>query len=148
MRFNFLPLLRLIIGLILLVSGLEKTISSYQNFLFVIQAYHFLPSAVQEFAAKFLPWAELITGLLLILGLYTEFAVRMAFSLFAIFIIVVAQALIRGLSLEECGCFGKLISLPPHIVIMMDLTIFICLAFMQKYIQKTSAFSIDQNFKK
>ena len=104
-------LLRIIIGSIFIVSGLGKLLSSYQNFLYVVQAYQLLPSWGEVLVAHIFPWIELIVGVFVLLGLWTIWGLRGAMVLFGVFVVVVGQALIRGLSLASCGCFGEWIHL-------------------------------------
>src|SRR5580704_16918843 len=120
MRIPMWVLLRLIIGSIFLVSSLGKLFSPYQNFLYVIQAYQLLPSWAETFTAQVFPWIELMVGVFVLLGLWTAWALKGAGTLFGIFIVVVGQALIRGLPLENCGCFGEWVHLKPQTVIVMD----------------------------
>ena len=58
-------IIRIIIGSIFLVSGLEKLLSPYQNFLYAIQAYQFLPSWAEVLSAQIFPWIELLAGVFL-----------------------------------------------------------------------------------
>ena len=53
----------------------------------------------------FLPWLELMTGLLLITGKWVKGALLIYSVLLVIFIIALVQALIRGLDIS-CGCFS------------------------------------------
>ena len=116
----FFLAVRFFIGLLLIVTGTEKLLSPYQNFLYVVQGYQFLPSAGEEVVARIFPWIELFVGLFLVLGLWLEVALRGAAVLFLIFIIIVGQALIRKLPISECGCFGQLLSFPLPVIFMMD----------------------------
>ncbi len=82
--------------------------------------YQLLPSWAEVLAAQIFPWIELIVGVFVFLGLWTSWGLRGALVLFGIFVVVVGQALIRGLPLESCGCFGEWIHLKPQTVIIMD----------------------------
>lgn len=113
-------LLRIAIGSIFIVSGLGKALSPYQNFLYVIQAYQLLPSWAETLTAQAFPWIELLVGVFVFLGLWTPWALRGAIVLFGVFVTVVGQALMRGLELENCGCFGSWIHLKPQMVILLD----------------------------
>ena len=113
-------LLRIIIGSIFIISGLGKVLSPYQNFQYVLQAYQLMPSWAEILTAQIFPWIELIVGLFVLLGLWTSWALRGALVLFGIFVVVVGQALSRGLPLENCGCFGEWVHLKPQTVIIMD----------------------------
>jgi uncharacterized membrane protein YphA (DoxX/SURF4 family) len=139
-------ILRIAIGSIFLVSGLGKLLAPYQNFLYVIQAYHFLPSGLEVWAAQIFPWIELITGVFIFLGLWLPWALRGALVLFGFFVVVVGQALIRMLPLESCGCFGEWIHLKPQTVIVLDsASILLVLLLLQNCIH-AQKFSLDSHF--
>jgi uncharacterized membrane protein YphA (DoxX/SURF4 family) len=139
-------ILRIVIGGIFLVSGLGKLLGPYQNFLYVIQAYQLLPSWAEILTAQIFPWIELLIGVFLLSGLWTSWGLRGALILFGIFVVVVGQALIRDLPLENCGCFGGWIHLKPQTVIIMD-SMCILLAFLLlRRLSHTKKFSLDSYF--
>lgn len=140
------PLLRIVVGSVLLVSGFEKAIHPYQNFLYVVQAYQILPGWAETLTAVVAPWAELMIGLFLVLGLWTMKALRWALMLFAVFIVVVAQALMRALPLEHCGCFGSWIQVTPQQIIVFDSFCFLVLMVLLRNLVKTQRFSLDERF--
>ena len=139
-------LLRIVIGSIFIVSGLGKLISPYQNFLYVIQAYQLLPSWGEVLVAQIYPWLELIVGVFVFLGLWTPWALRGALVLFCTFVVVVGQALIRGLPLENCGCFGEWIHLKPQAVIVMDSAGFLITMLLLRNFTRIKKFSLDSYF--
>src|SRR3989344_2501265 len=138
------PLLRVVIGSVLLVSGFEKAIHPYQNFLYVVQAYQMLPGWAETLTAVVAPWVELMIGLFLVLGLWTMKALRWALMLFAVFIVVVGQALLRGLPLDHCGCFGSWVQVTPQQIIVFDSFCFLVLMVLLRHSAKTRRFSLDQ----
>ena len=109
-------------GLLFVVSGFEKLIGPYQNFQFVIEQYRVIDGPQAAMAAQVLPWAELIAGAFFMLGLWTRISGAAVLGMFGIFLGAVGQALLRKLPLDECGCFGDLISIPLPVVFGMDLT--------------------------
>ena len=135
--------LRIIIGSIFLVSSLGKLLSPYQNFLYVIQAYQLLPSWGEVLVAQVFPWIEFIVGIFVVLGLWTPWALRGAVLLFGVFIFVVAQALLRGLPLESCGCFGEWIHLKPQAVIVMDSLSLLLTILLLRNLPLTKKLSLD-----
>ena len=139
-------ILRIIIGCIFLVSSLGKLLSPYQNFLYVVQAYQLLPSFAEVWVSQIFPWIELIVGVFVVLGLWTPWALRGALVLFGIFVVVVAQALIRGLPLEHCGCFGEWLHLKPQTVIVMDSVSIVLIFVLLGNIQRVQNFSLDHYF--
>ncbi len=95
---------RLILGGVLIVAGVLK-IGNLQKSAMSVRAYEMLPIWLANFFGYALPWVEIGIGALLILGV----AVRIMGALGALimlgFIIAIAQAWARGLSID-CGCFG------------------------------------------
>jgi len=141
-------ILRIIIGGIFIGSGIGKLLSPYQNFLYVIQAYQVLPSWGEVLVAQFFPWIELIVGAFVLLGLWVPWGLRGAAILFATFVVVVGQALIRGLPLENCGCFGEWIHLKPQTVIIMDSAGLLLTWAMLSKLSQVKKFSLDSYFEK
>ncbi|MBL8013366.1 MAG: DoxX family membrane protein [Candidatus Omnitrophica bacterium] len=140
--------LRIIIGLLFVVSGAEKLIWPYQNFLYVLQSYQIIPSGLDVVIAKVFPWIEFITGLLLVLGLWISCVIRLALVMFAVFILIISQALLRKLPIDECGCFGQLISLKPQHTLLMDSAFFLFLIAAVRNLTKVEIFSLDKYFRK
>lgn len=140
--------LRIFTGLLFVVSGGEKLIWPYQNFLYVLQSYELLPAGMDMIVARVFPWVEFITGILLVIGLWVPQAVRIAWTMFAVFILTIAQALVRHLPIDECGCFGQLISLKPQHTLIMDSVFFLLLWTSLKNIGKTQQWSMDKAFQK
>lgn len=138
--------LRILIGLVLLASGIEKTISPYQNFLFVIQAYNMLPSGLETAVAMILPWIELIVGIMLVTGYCVPLMLRLALLMFAMFIIVVAQALLRGLPIDQCGCFGQSIHIPPKVIVVIDSVTVLFILVLIRNAKRAAVISLDRAF--
>lgn len=140
--------IRIIIGLLFVVSGGEKLIWPFQNFLYVLQSYELFPSGVDMVIARVFPWVEFITGIMLVIGLWVPQMVKIAFTMFAVFILILAQALLRHLPIDDCGCFGQLISLKPQHTLVMDSFFFLMLGASLKNIGKTQQWSVDKAFLK
>jgi len=139
---------RILIGCVFVVSGFEKIISPYQNFLYVVQGYEFFLRPLEELIARFFPWGELILGVFMILGFWLEIILKILLAVVSSFIVILAQALLRKLDLTECGCFGNLLSFPLHITILFDAGLWILLMILIVVKQKTSIFGLDQHFSK
>jgi len=52
-----------------------------------------------------LPWIELLVGLLLASGLWRREAALVAAAMLLAFVVAVGAALVRGIDIENCGCF-------------------------------------------
>ena len=116
-------MVRVAVGLMLAVSGFEKLIGPYQNFQYVIEQYHVVSGPQAAVIAQVLPWFELVAGVFFMLGLWTDLSGAVILGLFGIFLGAVGQALVRSLPMDECGCFGDLISIPLPAVFVMDLSL-------------------------
>lgn len=145
---NLIVFSRWLIGLLLVVSGFEKAVLPYQNFVYVIQAYEIFPPSLEIIAARVVPWVELVVGTFLITGLWLKPVIRLCQGLFFTFIILISQALVRRLPLDDCGCFGQLISLPAKLTLILDMVIFVTLLVMARKMALTSRLSLDRYFEK
>lgn len=145
-KINVLVFARILIGLIFVVSGFEKIITPYQNFQYVIQAYELFPEFAEAIIARTFPWVELVTGIFLVLGLWIRPALAGAGLMLTGFLVIVGQAMIRRLPIDECGCFGEFISIPLYGVFLMDATLLVFTVLAFKNIAKTSRFSLDSLF--
>jgi uncharacterized membrane protein YphA (DoxX/SURF4 family) len=95
---------RLGLGGVLVVAATVKFADPLQAAL-AVQAYQILPVNVAEMVGYGLPLIELGLGVLLILGLGTRLSAIGAGALMTAFVVGVASAWARGLSID-CGCFG------------------------------------------
>lgn len=64
-----------------------------------------LPDSVSRLIAVAFPSLELICGVGLIIGFWRESVALLALIMSTIFVLILAQAMARGLDLN-CGCFG------------------------------------------
>ena len=97
-------LARLILGGVLLVAGALK-VGNLQKSAMAVRAYELLPTTIANFLGYVLPWLEIGLGLLLILGVAVSISGLFGAIIMFAFIIAIAQAWARGLSID-CGCFG------------------------------------------
>ncbi len=97
--------LRWLLGALLLWAAVSKLANPIE-FLGSLYAYKLpLPKLLLQTAAVALPWLELLLGLLLLIGRWTESCLISALFLFALFIAATGQAWLRGLDIS-CGCFN------------------------------------------
>jgi uncharacterized membrane protein YphA (DoxX/SURF4 family) len=95
---------RLILGVVLLVAGGIK-IGNLPKSAMAVRAYELLPVSLANFLGYTLPWIEIGLGLLLIVGVTVKISGALGALTMLAFIIAIAQAWARGLSID-CGCFG------------------------------------------
>jgi uncharacterized membrane protein YphA (DoxX/SURF4 family) len=143
---NILLALRFVMALIFVVSGFEKAVSPPENFLYLLQAYDFLPGALVRPAALVFPWIELAIGVFLTLGLWTRLALTGLLCMSGSLILVVGQAIMRRLPIESCGCFGDLVHLPLRGVIILDMAVFAGALYCSLNIAAVRRFSLDNLF--
>jgi len=105
---KFLPWIglvsRLILGGVLLAAGLLK----YQHLdksQMAVRAYEMLPIALANLIGIILPFLEIAVGVLLVIGAAVRISAIVGGVLMGAFMIGIAQAWARGLSID-CGCFG------------------------------------------
>lgn len=96
-------LLRLAVGVTFIYASYYKIIDP-TAFAKSIWYYHLVPGGLINLAALIIPWVELLAGLALILGIHYRGAVLLVNALTVVFILALASAIARGLSIE-CGCF-------------------------------------------
>ncbi len=138
------PVLRIAVGLVFVVSGLEKLLSPPANFLYVIRSYDVLPDGLARLTAVGFPWIEFLTGVFLVLGLETRFALAVALIMTMGFLGMVGQAMVRRLPLDSCGCFGDLISVPLPLIFLSDLGLAGVLAGLRRAREAASSWSLDR----
>ena len=89
---------------VLFWSGGAK-VTEPQQAVMAVQAYKILPVSVGEFVGYALPLFELALAVALLLGVATRISAIVTGALMTAFVIGVASAWARGLSID-CGCFG------------------------------------------
>ena len=97
-------LARLILGGVLLVAGaLKVTVPAVSAR--AVQAFQILPFDFAGYVGYALPVVEIAVGTLLVIGLFTRASAVVGGLLMLAFIVGIASAWARGLSID-CGCFG------------------------------------------
>lgn len=97
--------IRLAIGLFFVAAASTK-IYDPSRFLTALLAYALpLPDFFLRLTAIALPWLELFCGALLLANVWPEVARRWILLLTLVFIVITAQAMMRGLNIS-CGCIA------------------------------------------
>ena len=94
---------RIILGFVFIIASYNKILdpASFSN---NIHNFHITPAAVENLAALFIPWLELILGVFLIFGVFLEGSISLTIGLYIFFIFILSQAVFRGIDVH-CGCF-------------------------------------------
>ena len=96
--------LRLIIGGMFVYAAYDKIIHPDQ-FARIIYNYHQVPGQIINVFALLLPWVEMISGILVIVGYWHKSGTLIISGLLVMFIIALSIALAKGVNIE-CGCFS------------------------------------------
>ncbi|WP_072804231.1 MauE/DoxX family redox-associated membrane protein [Rhodococcoides yunnanense] len=94
-----------VIGAVLLVAGVPK-VGDRARMARVVRGYKLLPDAMAAVVGAVLPWAEIVLGVVLILGLAPAIGGALATALFAAFFTGLTVNLLRGRVDLDCGCFA------------------------------------------
>ena len=97
-------LARLVVGGVWIVAGALKLPDPAQS-VNAVRAYQLLPGSLVQPVGQLLPVVEIVIGLCLVLGLLTRAAAVLSSVLFVLFIVGIASAWARGITID-CGCFG------------------------------------------
>jgi uncharacterized membrane protein YphA (DoxX/SURF4 family) len=97
--------LRILVGGIFILAGIPKILDP-AAFSQTIANYQILPAALINPAAIFLPWLELVTGVMIIAGFWLKGALVIYNLLMLTFISVLIFNTMRGLDIS-CGCFSQ-----------------------------------------
>ncbi len=96
---------RLFIGGVFVGACLFK-IKDPEAFALAIATYDILPTSLINLTAVILPWLELSSGLLIIIGIKVRASALLISGMMIMFMIALAVALTRGIDMS-CGCFAS-----------------------------------------
>lgn len=138
---------RLLVGAVLVFSGFSKLLVPAEEFAMALETYRLFPLPTIMALARIIPWVELFMGVCLLLGYAVGYAGTAAAALFLAFITALGSTLMRGIPIEDCGCFGWGIPhLPPSQTILLDsILLVLCLMIV---IDKERRFSLERWFKR
>lgn len=102
---GFVLVLRLFLGSLFIFSASDKVLDP-EKFAIAVRGYKLLPVALTNLFALVLAWSELLSGILLVLGIYTRQAAAALLLMLVMFIGAIATTIIRGLAVD-CGCFSN-----------------------------------------
>ena len=95
--------IRLILGLMFVYASLDK-IADPAGFARIIYQWQVLGPVPSNLVAVTLPWVELLTGLLLIVGAWKREAAVVVAAMLVVFIVAAVFVLARGIDVDNCGC--------------------------------------------
>ena len=98
-------LLRAVVAAVFIVAAVQK-IPDPKAFARNVEYFKLLPLWAANPVAMILPWVELVTALVLLLGLWVPEAVGVFFVMSLGFEFGAIRAMVMGFPID-CGCFGK-----------------------------------------
>lgn len=96
-------LLRLALGGVFIWASIDKILHPL-DFAWKISNYRVLAPVLVNILAVVLPWIEILCGMALVVGIFTDGAVVIICLLLIIFMAAMGQAVFRGIDIG-CGCF-------------------------------------------
>ena len=96
--------IRLILGITFIWASIDK-IANPGGFALSIYNYRMLPHETINLMAIVMPWLELVTGILIIIGVFMRGSAFWIGLMLLVFIVALSSALARGLDID-CGCFS------------------------------------------
>jgi len=95
---------RILLGVIFICASLSKILNPDQ-FAQAVMNYRIVPFVSVNLFTIVLPWLELVSGIFLLVGLFSGGSIVMITLLMALFLGAIGSALLRGLDIS-CGCFS------------------------------------------
>ena len=138
-------LARLIAGAVFVYAGFLKATAPSEEFAYAIEAYEIFPPFIVTISSLTMPWIEIYIGVFLIFGLFTRISSLIMGLLFIFFELLILSAIIRGIPLVNCGCFGSAYSNSVEFELFFNLII-ICFVFLAY--KFGGNFSVDNWLKK
>jgi uncharacterized membrane protein YphA (DoxX/SURF4 family) len=96
---------RLALGVVFVYAAYTKLRNPWMLFAMTVDSYQMLPEWGVELVARWLPWLELLLGVMLILGIWARWAAVGASALLVVFVCAIVRAYKMHLGIN-CGCFG------------------------------------------
>jgi uncharacterized membrane protein YphA (DoxX/SURF4 family) len=99
-------LVRLILAVVFTWAGIEKIVHASDFFSSLLDYEVPFPESFLRLVAVGLPWLEAFCGLALLVNSWGETVRPLVALLCLVFIAMLGQALLRGIDISNCGCFG------------------------------------------
>lgn len=94
---------RVVLAVVFIVASFEK-IKHPDSFANAVYNYQIVPDVAVNLVAIWLPWLELVGGVLLLLGIWVQGSIVVLSGLMVVFLGALGVNLARGLDIH-CGCF-------------------------------------------
>ena len=119
-------LIRVVIGIIFVYSGLGKLVTPVAETRALFYEYALLPDFAVPWIALLFPWVEFFTGSFLVLGYLTRLAaLAVAGFTFCFVALLGSEFALKGHFPLDCGCFAGSWKLPTAAIFFMDIVNFL-----------------------
>jgi len=95
---------------VFIFAGIAK-LHYIDTLIWEIDQYHILPHSLATAYGHVLPSLEIALGILLVVGIFLRISASVSALVVLSFIIAKIIALVRGLDIGICGCFGSAVTL-------------------------------------
>lgn len=117
---------RLLLGCIFVAASIDKVIHP-EAFARAVYNYRLLPDVAVNVAALWLPWLELMGGVLLVVGVWLRGSILVLTGLLVVFLGALGFNLGRGLDVA-CGCFSTRSNDPVTVLTLLRDSLFLLVA--------------------
>lgn len=115
---------RVVLGSVFIFAGVAK-IPNIKSLIWEMQQYQLVPASLVPIVSYILPYFEIVLGVLLILGMLPRLAALGSSVLLLAFTIAKVSAMIRGIDLETCPCFGASVALHSTDSLILGIVLFV-----------------------
>lgn len=98
----------MMLGAIFAWAGAEKIVHPADFFMSLLDYGVPFPEGFLRLVAVALPWLEVFCGLALLVNAWGETVRPLVAALCLVFVAMLAEAVLRGIDLSNCGCFGPM----------------------------------------
>ena len=141
---------RVVLGCVFIYASLDK-IRHPELFAEALYNYQLSPEVAVNLVALWLPWLELLSGGLLVLGVWVRGSSLILSGLMIVFLAALGVNLARGLDIH-CGCFTTQGSDPMTIITLFRDSLFLILALFLFWLYQIKSiqvkFSLSQIFRR
>jgi uncharacterized membrane protein YphA (DoxX/SURF4 family) len=131
----------MLIAAIFLFSSYQKLSVPLENFEEILRNYAVFPEDWILLLSHSVPYVELVLGIFVFLGFFTRTSLFMTALVFSGFTYVTGRATWLKLPIQDCGCFGGAIHIPPHLMVWFDAAILALALFL--IFSKPTFFRLD-----
>lgn len=107
----FIPALRIILGILFIISGALK-FPNLKGFSVIVASYNLLPRPLVKPVAYTQPFIEFIIGWWILSGRYLQYAAWAGLALILLANIFVIKGYLTKKKMANCGCYGTAIKIP------------------------------------